>query len=179
MGELSELEKLVDSAVRLRAVVERLLHEVVADREVPVQVGLLRHHSETRLHLTPLPAGVEPEHAQLAVVYVREPVDHLHRGGLARAVGPEEAEALLLADVEVDLVDRHQLAVALVEPAPLDGVHCVAGSPSARGASKQPAITTANRPNETPALLCTTCAYEIELLSACRARPGRIEPVYT
>jgi hypothetical protein len=41
--------------------------------------------------------------------------DHLHRRGLAGAVGPEEAEHLAGADAEADLVDGHEAAEALVQ----------------------------------------------------------------
>src|SRR5262249_31158362 len=133
-------------------------NEVLAHGEIPVEVRLLRHDPDPRLHLAPLLARVEPEHAQLAVVDVREAVDHLHRGRLAGAVRPEEAEALLPAHVEVDVVDGNQVAVGLVEPPPFDGVHRVAGSCRAgiaRSASAQAPTISAPRANATPELECT------------------------
>ena len=101
--------------------VESLYLEIFADGQLAVERLLLRHDPDPRLHLAPLRPRVEAEHAELAAVDVREPVDHLHRRGLPRAVRAEEAEALAALDVEVDSVDGHDLAVGLVEPARLDG----------------------------------------------------------
>ena len=46
----------------------------------------------------------------------RDAADHPHRRGLAGAVGPEEAERFAGRDVEVDGVDRGELAELLVRP---------------------------------------------------------------
>jgi hypothetical protein len=56
---------------------------------------------------------------------VQQPGEHLQRGGLARAVRPEESDDLTGRDVERDAVDRAHLAV----PA---GEQTAQGGPQAR-----------------------------------------------
>ena len=50
----------------------------------------------------------------------RDRGDHPHRRGLAGAVGPEEAERLTAADVDVDALDRLEVAELLAQPARAD-----------------------------------------------------------
>jgi hypothetical protein len=52
--------------------------------------------------------------------------EHLHGGGLAAAVGAEEAEDLAAADAEADVVDRHEVAKAHGQALRLDGDLAVA-----------------------------------------------------
>jgi hypothetical protein len=47
--------------------------------------------------------------------------EDVDRRGLARAVGPEEAEGLSLLDPEVDAADRLDLPVSLLQAGDLDG----------------------------------------------------------
>jgi len=63
---------------------------------------------------------VDPGDDHPALVGVAQPLEDLHGGGLAGAVGSEDAEDLVLADVEGDAVDGHDLAVALAEILDLD-----------------------------------------------------------
>src|SRR6185295_11809505 len=57
------------------------------------------------------------EHAHLAGVRRVQPLEDLDRRGLARAVGPEQAEALAGMDLEIEAVDRDDVVVALDEAA--------------------------------------------------------------
>ena len=65
-------------------------------------------------HRCPRVGRIRPEH-------------HPQRRGLAGAVGTEVAVDVAGLDGEVDAVDGHDLAVALDEPADLDGrrAHCI------------------------------------------------------
>ena len=61
------------------------------------------------------PAGA-PQTATLAGARAHEPAGDLRQRRLARAVGPEQADQLALADLEVDAAQRLRRAVALVQP---------------------------------------------------------------
>ena len=62
---------------------------------------------------------VHAEHAQRAAGDRRDAGDHAHGGGLAGAVGAEDAERLAPVQVEVDAVDRGEgRAVALLRGEP-------------------------------------------------------------
>src|SRR4029079_15822113 len=58
--------------------------------------------------------------AQGAVAHRRDARDHPHRRGLAGTIGTEEPERLALLDVEVDPVDRRELAEPLRQAAGMD-----------------------------------------------------------
>jgi hypothetical protein len=62
-------------------------------------------------------------YAHLAARRAHEPARDLHQRGLARAVGPKQADQLTLADVEVDAVQRLSGAVALGELTDGEGGH--------------------------------------------------------
>jgi hypothetical protein len=59
----------------------------------------------------------QPEHLDLAAVRGRQSLDDLERRRLARAVRPEQPEHLAPGDVEVDVVHREDLRVALSQAA--------------------------------------------------------------
>ena len=63
---------------------------------------------------------IQPEHAQRAAAARRHAGDHPHGGGLAGAVGPEEAEHLAAAHVHVDPANGLDRAEALAQSAGLD-----------------------------------------------------------
>src|SRR5205823_97700 len=62
------------------------------------------------------------EHAQLALGGVQETAHHREGGGLARAVGADQAVAGSALDVERDVVDRDLRAEVLADVANLDRV---------------------------------------------------------
>ena len=74
------------------------------------------------------PAYVVPEDLRLATVDRQQGGEHLEHGGLAGAVGSEDAEDLAAADLEVDAVDRTLFAEVL---------HQAAGRDSQGGFSQQ------------------------------------------
>ena len=122
-GELRELEELVGPARglgSLEAEVPAVDHEVVADGDLGVERVLLGHDAEAAADPRTVGLGVEVEDAERPVGHRRDARDHAHRAGLPGAVGPEEAEALALGDVEVDRVDRGERAEALGQATRVD-----------------------------------------------------------
>jgi hypothetical protein len=66
-------------------------------------------------------APAAAQHQHVALVRVGQAFADLDGGGLAGAVGTQEAEALAGADVEVEPVHRDDVAVSLAEPADEEG----------------------------------------------------------
>ena len=82
-----------------------LLHR---DREVPAERRELRHVSHRRARLR----GPAAEDAHLATRRLQEPEEELERGGLAAAVGADDAQELALADGQVDAFEDRGAVVA-------------------------------------------------------------------
>ena len=61
------------------------------------------------------------EHLHVAGIGREQALENLDRRGFAGAVRPEEAEAFARADVEIETVDRGDVAVPLHEPAATQG----------------------------------------------------------
>ena len=121
--ELHELEQLLGPAPDLGAgqvEVAPVDHEVVPDRELGVEVVLLRHDAEPAADLRAVGRGIHPEDAQRAARYRRHAADHPHGRALAGAVGAEETEGLAGIDHEVDAVDRDERAEPLRERVGVD-----------------------------------------------------------
>ncbi len=121
--ELEEGEELVDPGARLlrvEVVVARVDGEVLAGRELDLEVVLLRDDSEPALHLTWRAHDVESEDREIASSGRARAVDHLHGRRLPGSVGSEEAEALSGADLEVDSRDGDEGAEPLLEAARAD-----------------------------------------------------------
>ena len=87
-----------------------------------VQATLLEHHAHARAQAHALTPRIHAEDAHLAGIGASVALEDLDRGGLARAVGTEEAEDLADRDRERDPVDRGGRAVALLERGDLDRV---------------------------------------------------------
>jgi hypothetical protein len=88
------------------------------------QLAVLELHAEPLGQLGAVPARIETEHADRAPVRRPQPLDALHRRGLAGAVRAEDPEDLAFLDVERDIIDCHGLPVALVQMLHLDhGCH--------------------------------------------------------
>ncbi|GLV73521.1 hypothetical protein Shyhy02_15230 [Streptomyces hygroscopicus subsp. hygroscopicus] len=69
---------------------------------------------------TPLPpagGGVPAQHRDLTRVPAPVTLEDLHRGALARPVGPPDPEPLTVPDAQVNAVRRGHRAVALAQPA--------------------------------------------------------------
>jgi hypothetical protein len=80
--------------------------QILPYRQLPVQTVVLRYHTQPRPYLRSLGGGVHAEHPQGPAADRRRRADHPHGAGLARTVGPEEAEGFPAPQLEVDSVDR-------------------------------------------------------------------------
>src|SRR5206468_1227907 len=76
--------------------------------------------AETRTDPCTVGVGIHAEDLQRAGSARRDAADHPHRRALAGAIRAEEAECLTRGDVEVDRVDRDQLAESLRQLAGVD-----------------------------------------------------------
>ena len=105
VGELAS----VASVLRARDVVDRAVElERLGGRQVPEELLLLPHHEHDLLQergLARCAARSPPTRTSPRVGWSR-PGEHLQRRRLARAVRPEEADALAGRDRERDAVDR-------------------------------------------------------------------------
>jgi hypothetical protein len=91
--------------------------EVLVDREVFVQGKPLRHVTDAALELLGLLGNPETEHFDLACGRQQQAAQHADRRRLARAVRTEETINLRAADVEVEVVDRDDIAELARQPA--------------------------------------------------------------
>ena len=93
--------------------------QVLEHGEVLVEVVLLGDDPDPRAHLPGLAVGVQLQHVKLAGGPPQPAEEHLHGGGLAGAVGAQEAEALAVLDLEVDAVHGAAIGKGLDEAAGL------------------------------------------------------------
>src|SRR4051794_13440657 len=101
---------------------DRKRSQVVAARAPGVEGGVLEHSADkgTRtVELVVAPAAERGGSRRRA----HEPEQRPQRGGLARAVGAEEAGDAAGLDVEVEVLDGRDAAVLLGETADFDGCH--------------------------------------------------------
>lgn len=87
--------------------------QVLGHGEVGVQVVELRHHAQARPRLPGLRRHGVAQHLDRPVVERRQAQQGAQGGGLARAVGAQQAIALAAPQREGQAVDDHALAVAL------------------------------------------------------------------
>ena len=64
---------------------------------------------------------VEAEAGAAALIGAEQPAEHADEGGFAAAVGAEEAANLAGAHLEIDVIDRGQIAEAFGHSADIDG----------------------------------------------------------
>ena len=96
-------------------------HQVLAHRQLAVEREALGHEADATAGGEV--AGVErlSEQQRLTLARGQQPGEHLHRGGLAAAVGTQEAENLATPDAEIHPIHRGEVAEAHREVARLDG----------------------------------------------------------
>src|SRR5262249_14988973 len=92
--------------------------------QVQVEPGFLRHQADEAPELARggRVADAAARHPGLAARLADEPGEHPDRGGLARAVRPEQAEDLALGDREGQSVNRRHVAELADEVPGLDHV---------------------------------------------------------
>ena len=119
VGEAQALEQLVGPRADdgPRQVVEAADHlEVGARGEQAVDGGLLAGEAELRAHGRRVGDDVVAGDRGAALGRAQQRGEDAHGGGLAGAVVAEQAEHRALGDVEVDVAQRPEVAVALAEP---------------------------------------------------------------
>ena len=110
VADLQQLDQLAHRLVGLRArdVVDRAVHGVgLRRRQIPEELLLLPHHQRDELQeaRVAILGDVRPD-PHRARRRVQQAGQHLERGRLPGAVRAEEADALALADLERQLLDR-------------------------------------------------------------------------
>src|SRR5690606_22404509 len=113
--ELHQRQALVDALAcegARDAEVARVDLQVAAHRQVLVEVVVLRHHPDERLHRSVVRLHIEAIDCEEAVRHVLDARDHLDRGDLARPVRAEQSEELTFGDLEVESVDGGKVAIA-------------------------------------------------------------------
>ena len=97
--------------------------EILHRGEIVVEADGVGQIADTPLDLQRRARRIVAEHADMAGRNFGQAQHHQDRGGLAGAVGPEQAEHLAALDGEADGIDRIRAAVALGEiPSPDDDV---------------------------------------------------------
>ena len=118
VDEVEALEQLVDAPGQLglgdlgQAPDEA---KVFARGQIIVDRGVLAREADRGAYRLRVPAHVEAEHAGPTAVGPEQRGEDAHRGGLAGAVRPEEAEHGADGDFERDALQRLDLAEALSE----------------------------------------------------------------
>jgi hypothetical protein len=105
------------------------LHGFV-DADLLRQVRRLQTNANAILELLALPVGIEAENGNFASAARAQAFQNLDRGGLAGAVGSEQAENFTGLDLEVDSFHGVDLTVGLLQA--VDRDRCATGS-SSRG----------------------------------------------
>ena len=95
--------------------------QVLLDGQVLIEREPLGHVAGLALDRLALAAEIQAQHRSLARVRGQEAAEHAQGGGLARAVGAEEAGDPALFHLDRDILDDMFVAEALVEPPDIDG----------------------------------------------------------
>src|SRR5512139_1472322 len=107
------VEDLVDPfPVARDAEVARLDRERLAHREEWIEDELLGHHPERAPCLAILALHIEPRDPRRAGGRDGKAGEYADQGGLPRPVRPQEAEELPLRNLQADVVEREQRAIA-------------------------------------------------------------------
>ena len=89
--------------------------DVLVHRQVAVEGEPLREVADLPREGVALPMGIEPAGPYRPRGGSEQAQDHAEGGGLARAVGPDEAEHLAAEHVEAHVAHRHERAVAAAQ----------------------------------------------------------------
>ena len=115
-GQLDDLEHLVDPLPRAATVERGEQFEVLASRQVGVEARRLHEPRDALQRARAVAHRVAPEQLDGALRRHDQAERHAQRGRLAGAVGAEEPVDVAGVDVQVDVVDREDLLVALDQP---------------------------------------------------------------
>ena len=121
--QLDELEQPVGACSYLAArqsEVAAVDDQVLAHRQLVVERVLLWNDAQAAANLRAVGDGVQVENAERPRGRRRDAADHAHGRALPRSVRAEKAERFAALHVEVDPVDRDEIAELLQEPAGMD-----------------------------------------------------------
>ena len=129
-GALVQLQQF-QIAINLLPRIQRLVEpgeveQVVAGAHPGVEARRLGQQADALVQALGLPGRIQAQHRSFAVGGGDHPGQHPHRGGLAGAVGSEQAQDLAGTDLEVQAVDGQGLFEMLGQAVGGDGGH---GSP--------------------------------------------------
>ena len=115
----------LDGAARLADGIGQPVHarhelQVLLDREVLIQTEALRHVTDVALDLLVVGADVEAQRPAASAVGREQPAQHAQRGGLARAVGTEEAVDLAALDLHRQIAHDHPAVEGLGQALDVD-----------------------------------------------------------
>ena len=122
-GKADPLERVGDALLALgeaKADQPRGVAQIIGGGEIVVEADRVGQIADAPLDRKRLARRIEAEHAHLACRDVGQPEHHQDGGGLAGAVGAEQAENLAAADGERDVVDGDRRSVGLGEALGLD-----------------------------------------------------------
>ena len=143
LGEANEVDGLINQRAAARAVryVQRAEEiDVLADRQLLEHRHLLGHDADPPLEVIARRRHILAEQADRAPI-VCEQLEHAVDGrGLAAAVGPQQSEYLSLGDMEIEVVECEQLAIALDQSVHRDDIHgCLPSGPRSGTTPNPPA----------------------------------------
>src|SRR6185437_103722 len=133
--ERGELEQRTNAPRRLAggiAEVARVDGEVLAHREIRIEVVDLRHDAHPPARFARIARHLVPEQGDRSRVGRREAEEHAQRGGLPRAVRAEEPEAFAALEVEVEPRHHGAPVVRLAQPARREDGHRIQRSTISR-----------------------------------------------
>ncbi len=110
--------------------------DVLAHREVVIEPEALRHVGDVLLHALGVPRHAHARHQRVARRGRQHARQHAERGGLARAVGPHQAEQRAGRHLERERVHRHQVAELPRQTLDRDSrtLHCLLPTPNCTSA---------------------------------------------
>src|SRR5579863_1772388 len=111
----------VGYAFSAQAVIPGGIDQHVAQREIPVEVELLRRKADEAASLAPLPLGVVAENSDTPAAGAGQTDDRVDRRRFAGAVRPEKAEELSRFHAQRDSVDGRETAIPFHEAIHFDG----------------------------------------------------------
>jgi hypothetical protein len=99
----------------LQSEIAGLKDQDVANREVAIEVVLLRSEADQRARRLPIGLGIVPEDPDRAGRLFREADDRVYRGGLSGTVRAKKSEKLTCFDSERNTIDGGKVAVSFYQ----------------------------------------------------------------
>jgi len=99
----------------------RVKVDVLLNRQILVKPEMLRHVADDFLYLLGLVDYIEARDMSFAPGRLEQPAEHLESGGLARAVGSQQAEYLTFGNLEIYIPDSDDIAELLAKAGYIDG----------------------------------------------------------